>query len=54
MKTILLTGATSGIGYEASIVLAREGHRVVMVGRDEALAEQVWALSEKQLNGGQP
>lgn len=35
-KTILLTGATSGIGYEASIVLAREGHRVVMVGRDEA------------------
>lgn len=35
MKTILLTGATSGIGYEAAIVLAREGHRVVMVGRDE-------------------
>ncbi len=34
MKTILLTGATSGIGYEAAIVLAREGHRVVMVGRD--------------------
>lgn len=35
-KTILLTGATSGIGYEAAIVLAREGHTVVMVGRDEA------------------
>ncbi len=34
MKTILLTGATSGIGYEASVALAREGHRVVMVGRD--------------------
>ncbi len=34
MKTILLTGATAGIGYEAAIALAREGHRVVMVGRD--------------------
>jgi NAD(P)-dependent dehydrogenase (short-subunit alcohol dehydrogenase family) len=36
MKTILLTGATSGIGLEASVVLAKEGHRVVMVGRDAA------------------
>lgn len=35
-KTILLTGATNGIGYEAAITLAREGHLVVMVGRDEA------------------
>jgi retinol dehydrogenase-14 len=40
MKTILITGATSGIGYEASIVLAREGHRVVMVGRDRAKTER--------------
>lgn len=36
MKTILLTGATSGIGLEASVQLAKQGHRVVMVGRDEA------------------
>lgn len=36
MKTILITGATSGIGLEASVTLAREGHRVVLVGRDEA------------------
>ena len=36
MKTILMTGATSGIGLEASVVLAQQGHRVVMVGRDEA------------------
>ena len=35
MKTILVTGATSGIGLEASVTLAREGHLVVMVGRDE-------------------
>lgn len=40
MKTILITGATSGIGYEASILLAKEGHRVVMVGRDQAKAER--------------
>jgi NAD(P)-dependent dehydrogenase (short-subunit alcohol dehydrogenase family) len=36
MKTILVTGATSGIGLEASVTLAREGHLVVMVGRDQA------------------
>ncbi|MDP2274591.1 MAG: SDR family oxidoreductase [Archangium sp.] len=36
MKTILVTGATSGIGLEASVTLAREGHKVVLVGRDEA------------------
>jgi retinol dehydrogenase-14 len=33
-KTILVTGATSGIGYEASLELARRGARVAMVGRD--------------------
>ena len=36
MKTILVTGATSGIGLEACVTLAREGHKVVLVGRDEA------------------
>src|SRR5262245_56797304 len=33
-KTILVTGATSGIGLEASVELARRGAKVVMVGRD--------------------
>src|SRR5437868_6944904 len=33
-KTILITGATNGIGLEASVELARRGARVVMVGRD--------------------
>ena len=38
-KTILVTGATSGIGLEASVELARRGARVVMVGRDPARTE---------------
>lgn len=33
-KTVLVTGATSGIGFEASVELLRRGARVVMVGRD--------------------
>ncbi len=35
-KTVLITGATSGIGLEASVALARMGARLVMVGRDPA------------------
>src|SRR5712692_6770643 len=35
-KTVLVTGATSGIGLEASVSLARTGARLVMVGRDPA------------------
>jgi NAD(P)-dependent dehydrogenase (short-subunit alcohol dehydrogenase family) len=49
-KTILLTGATSGIGLEAAVVLAREGHRVVMVGRDETKTQQCVA-TVKQRSG---
>jgi NAD(P)-dependent dehydrogenase (short-subunit alcohol dehydrogenase family) len=33
-KNILVTGATSGIGLEASVELARRGARVILVGRD--------------------
>ncbi|MGH3712786.1 MAG: SDR family oxidoreductase [Micromonosporaceae bacterium] len=38
-KTVLLTGASNGIGLEASVQLARRGARVVMVGRDPARTE---------------
>jgi retinol dehydrogenase-14 len=34
MSTILITGATSGIGLEAAVALARQGNRLVLVGRD--------------------
>jgi NAD(P)-dependent dehydrogenase (short-subunit alcohol dehydrogenase family) len=43
-KTILVTGATSGIGLEASVELARRGARVVMVGRDPARSERAQEL----------
>jgi NAD(P)-dependent dehydrogenase (short-subunit alcohol dehydrogenase family) len=35
-KTILVTGASAGIGYEAAVELLRRGAKVVMVGRDAA------------------
>jgi len=38
-KTILITGATNGIGLEAAAELARRGGRIVMVGRDPARTE---------------
>ncbi len=38
-KTILITGATSGIGLEAAVELARRGARIVMVGRDPGRTE---------------
>src|SRR5262245_30853810 len=42
-KTVLVTGATSGIGLEASVELARRGARVTIVGRDAAKTEKTLA-----------
>lgn len=35
MSMILITGATSGIGLEAAVALARQGNRLALVGRDQ-------------------
>jgi NAD(P)-dependent dehydrogenase (short-subunit alcohol dehydrogenase family) len=33
-RTVVLTGATNGIGLESSLQLAAQGHRLVLVGRN--------------------
>lgn len=38
-KTVLITGATSGIGLESAVVLARMGANVILIGRDSARLE---------------
>lgn len=47
-KTVLVTGATSGIGFEASVALARLGAEVVMVGRDRARGEIAVARAKER------
>lgn len=39
-KTVVITGATSGIGEVAAVTLARQGARILFVARDRARAEQ--------------
>lgn len=35
-KTVIVTGATSGIGYEAALALAKADAQVVLASRNEA------------------
>jgi retinol dehydrogenase 14 len=49
-KTILITGATNGIGLEAAVELARSGARIVMVGRDPGRTAA--ALAEVKARSG--
>jgi retinol dehydrogenase-14 len=49
-KSVLVTGATSGIGLEASVELARMGAHVVMVGRDPGKTKA--AVEEVQRRSG--
>ena len=50
-KSILVTGATSGIGLAAARGFAREGGRVLAVGRDEQALKEV--ASDADLGAGQ-
>jgi len=40
-KTVLITGATSGIGQAASIAIASQGARIIILARDPAKAEKL-------------
>ena len=40
-KTILITGATNGIGKAAALEIAKQGANVVIVGRDRTKTEAV-------------
>jgi len=48
-KTCVITGATSGVGYQAAIRLAKGGARIVMIARNqekaEALCKELRSLS---------
>lgn len=48
-KTILITGATAGIGKETAKQIAHQGHLVYITGRDKAKCEQV-LVELKSLN----
>lgn len=49
-KTVLITGANSGIGLEASVAIARMGAEVVMVARDPKKGEA--ALADAKARSG--
>lgn len=41
IKTILITGSTSGMGKAAATALAKQGHRIIIHGRDKAETQKV-------------
>ena len=43
MKTILITGSTDGIGKLAAIKLAKDGHKLLLHGRNKEKLEQIIA-----------
>jgi NAD(P)-dependent dehydrogenase (short-subunit alcohol dehydrogenase family) len=51
-KTILVTGATSGIGLEASVDFASRGATVVMVGRDPERTDRAVAEVKSRAKAG--
>jgi retinol dehydrogenase-14 len=52
-KTVLISGATSGIGLESAAVLASQGANVILVGRDAARLEKARATVQAR-SGTEP
>ncbi|HMA05990.1 MAG TPA: SDR family oxidoreductase [Methanomicrobiales archaeon] len=54
MKTILVTGSTDGIGKATARALARQGHRVLIHGRDSAKVRTVVGEIGKETGSAEP
>ncbi len=48
MKTILITGANKGIGYEIARELGSRGHKIIISGRDEVRIHQAALELERE------
>lgn len=44
-KTILITGASSGVGYETALQLSQKGHQVISLARNASLLEKLKIVS---------
>ena len=49
-KTALITGATTGIGFEFAKLLAGDGYNLVLIARDEQKLRQIAADSQTKFN----
>ena len=49
IKTILITGASSGVGYEAALQLSQKGHQVIALARNTSLLEKLKTASEGKI-----